>query len=49
MKKQITYSAPMLVAGADGKLHVNYTPPEGGELVKLHRVSTEKAYIRLAG
>jgi hypothetical protein len=24
MKKQITYSAPMLVAGADGKLHVKH-------------------------
>ena len=24
MKKQDTYSAPMLVAGADGKLHVKH-------------------------
>lgn len=28
---------------------VNYAPPKGGELVKLQRVSTKEAYIRLAG
>ena len=29
MKKEETYSAPMLVAGADGTLHVNYGHPKG--------------------
>lgn len=28
---------------------VNYAPPKGGELVKLQRVSTKEAYIRLVG
>lgn len=30
-------------------MDVNYAPPKGGELVKLQRVSTKEAYIRLAG